>query len=183
MFLVICMVGGEKVRLTPRNRLIVGISLLGFFLMTIWFAPRVLFLNLSRSIPRGLYLRVPLGTVKVGETVAYMPTDDVVMLMREREWIADGQEPLPFLKYIGGLPGDSFSAQGHRFFINGKYVGEILDADIKGQALPQLRGEHEIQEWEFLPLASNPNGFDGRYTGCVPFNRIIAKVVPVWVVD
>ena len=119
----------------------------------------------------------------VGDIVAYYPTDEVVSDMRRRGWFKDGQTPLPFLKYVGGLSGDVYSADGHSFYINGDYVGEILGMDSNGNPLPRHEGTHQVPPQEFLPLASDPKGFDGRYTGCVPLDRIFAKVVPIWVVN
>lgn len=171
-------------RKIPQNRLAFSLFLLIGSLILIWCSPRVLFLNVSKSIPHGLYLRVSAENFQVGDVVVYDPTADVVAIMRERGWLKDGQEPIPFLKYIGALPGDTYSTQHHIFSINGAYVGEILDRDGQGQALPQLFPRlHEVPLHTFLPLANDPHGFDGRYTGCVPMNRIIAKVIPIWVVN
>ncbi len=172
---------GTVKAISPK-RLFIGVALLLFILILIWFPPQIFYFNISDSIPFGLYFRISSDTLAVGDIVAYQPTDDVVAGMRQRGWIRDGQEPL-FLKYIGGLPGDTFSSSNHRFFINGKYIGDILDFDTKGNPLPQIQGSFQVPVQEFLPLATNPEGFDGRYTGCVPIDRIVAKVVPVWVVN
>lgn len=167
-----------------RKRLFFSLSLFVFLLLAIWFFPKVLFLNFSQSIPRGLYLRVPFGKLQVGDIVAYIPPDDVIVFMKAREWLKEGQDPVPFLKYVGALPGDIYFIRNHMFFINGARIGEVLVIDGRGQELPQLSKTsiYEVPKEEFLPLASNPHGFDGRYTGCVPIERIIAKVIPVWVV-
>ena len=165
-----------------RKRLIFSVFFLMFSLAAIWLLPRVLFLNFSSSIPRGLYLRVSSEQLHVGDIVVYTPTDDVIIFMKERGWLKENQEPMPFLKYVGGLFGDDYSTRNHSFWVNGNYVGEILVTDSKGQPL-QISGTHKVLEKSFLPLASNPDGFDGRYTGCVPINRIIAKVIPIWVVN
>lgn len=166
----------------PRKRLAVGFVILGFFLICVWRPPNLFLLNFSDSVPAGLYLRVSCRTVNVGDMVVYMPTDDVVDWMRKRGWFKDGEKPLPFLKYVGGLSGDTFAAIGHRFYINDEYIGDILDTDSGGIALPQISGAHQVPAQEFLPLSSDAKGFDGRYTGCVPINRIIAKAIPLLVV-
>ena len=167
-----------------HNRLVVSLFLLGCFLNVIDFLPKVLILNVSKSMPRGLYLRVLSENFKVGDVVVYEPTDDVVAFMRERGWLKEDHEPIPFLKYIGALPGDTYSTQNHIFSINGAYIGEILDRDGKGQALPKLsQSLHKVSLHTFLPLSNDPRGFDGRYTGCVPMDRIMAKAIPIWVVN
>ncbi len=151
-------------------------------MVVIWFPPHIIYFNRSDSIPYGLYIRDFSGDIKVGDIVAYMPTDEIVEGMRERGWIRAGQEPLPFLKYVGALPGETYSTVDHRFLINGLYVGEIFDTDTRGKALPHIFGTFKVPTQEFLPLSSDAHGFDGRYTGCVPMNRIITKVIPLWVV-
>ena len=170
--------GFGRIKDISRKRLLTGCCMLAFFLTIIWLSPQILFLNFSDSIPRGLYLRIPVGTtVKVGDIVVYMPTDDVVVMMRSLGWLEDGQPPKPFLKYVGAISGDIFSVCGHSFSINGDYVGDVLNTDSKGQVLPRINGSFLVSDFEFLPISSNAHGFDGRYTGCVPINRIISKAI------
>lgn len=159
-----------------------GLPLLALVLASVWLHPKFIFINFTDSIPRGIYLRVSLGQIRKGDTVAYLPPDGVSTIMLKRGWISKGNT-VPFLKYVGGVPGDTFCVYERKFSINGVYVGEVLAADSKGHPLPQYIGTHEVPDREFLPLASNPKGFDGRYTGCVPMERIIARVIPLLVVD
>ena len=165
----------------PRKRLLISGFVLAFFLICIWFSPKLLFVNFTDSIPCGLYLRVPLENIQTGDIVAYMPSDEVVAFMRDRGWLKEGREPIPFLKYVGGIQGDSYAVIGHVFFINGEEIGDVLCNDSRGQALPYYQGAFIIHKGEFLPLSSDSKGFDGRYTGCVPLERVIAKAIPILV--
>lgn len=145
--------------------------------------PQILFWNVSQSVPQGLYLKVPMETIAVGDFVVYSPTDEVLTIMKERGWLAENKNQHSFLKYVGGLSGDSYAVRDNKFFINGKFIGETLLCDTNGNTLPVIQGAHDIPAGEFLPVSDDVRSFDGRYTGTVPIERIIAKVIPLLVVN
>lgn len=151
--------------------------------LPIWMKTPVVFLNLSPSVPRGVYLRVPRDEVRAGDCVAYLPTEEVAGIMRNLGWTGDDKEACPFLKYVGAIAGDRYTVSATSFFVNGEYIGEAVAEDSRGHALPLARGTHIVPEGEFLPVACSPKSFDGRHTGTVPVGRIVAKVIPLLVVD
>ena len=145
--------------------------------------PQFIFVNFSRSAPRGLYLRSPQGEIHVGDGVVYLPTEKAADVMRGCGWLSEGESPRPFLKFVGALSGDWYSVSSKSFFVNGDYIGEAVSEDSEGHPLPLMLGTHVVPEGEFLPITRSPRSFDGRYTGTVPLGRIVAKVIPILVVD
>ena len=105
-------------------------------------------------------------------------------VMRSNGWMAYDESPHLFLKKVGALSGDRYTVLCRSFFVNGQYLGEAIIEDSKGRPLPLAIGTHIVPEREFLPVAAySARSFDGRYTGTVPLDCIVARVIPILVVD
>lgn len=167
-----------------RSWQIVGICTSIFLIFQIWMQIPVFYVNFSSSLPRGIYFRVPQGKIHVGDYVIYLPPEDVVDVMRRCGWLSEGVLPHLFLKNVAALAGDRYTVSAHSFFVNGQYIGEAIPEDSEGHSLPLASGTHIVPENEFLPVAAySSRSFDGRYTGTVPLDCIVAKVIPILVVD
>lgn len=134
--------------------------------------------NGSGSVPRGFYLRVPIGTLSNGDYVVFRPNELAERFSVARGW--SKPEEL-WLKQIGALPGESYSVHPVtlQFFANGHYIGQSVLRDSEDRPMPKLCGEYAVPDGEFLPVGNNPRSFDGRYTGTVPIVQIQAKVIPI----
>lgn len=138
------------------------------------------FLNITDSLPMGLYLRIPAAVLEHGDYIVYEPEESVKQMVRDYGW-GDGEHV--FLKCVGAVAGESYAIHEdtHEFTIEGQHAGPVFDADTTGHPLPQLRGKFIVPEGHVLPVATNPRSFDGRYTGSIPVSCIKAKVVPLWI--
>lgn len=138
------------------------------------------FLNITDSLPIGLYIRVPMTDFQRGDYIVYEPSEDVRHMVVDYGW-GDGKHV--FLKQIGAVPGDHYAIneETKEFLIEGEYRGRVFDTDTQGHRLPQLRGEFTVPEGYVLPVATNPRSFDGRYTGTISVKSINAKVIPLWI--
>ncbi len=142
--------------------------------------PKILFWNTTYSVPRGLYMMVPLGNLKVGDYVLFMGTDEIRNLAVEREWMR--KESL-FLKRIGALAGDEYSvSEATKFFhIKGEFMGTVRDVDSKGRELPhKVKGNQVVPPDHFLPVGDSTRSFDGRYYGPQPISTIKYRVIPIY---
>lgn len=137
------------------------------------------FLNITDSLPLGLYLRIPGGDYQKGDYIVYEPSEDVRRMVADYGW-GDGNHV--FLKQIGAVSGEHYAVHGEppEFTIEGTVRGRVFDSDTQGHPLPKLRGEFIVPEGHVLPVATNPRSFDGRYTGTIPVGCIKAKVIPLW---
>ena len=138
----------------------------------------MVYLNLTESLPVGVYVRVPKFEIECGDYVVYEPSEEIKNLIRENGW-GDGEQK--FLKLVGGVQGDEYEVEEkHRIFlVNGKFAGQVFRTDTAGNKLPQLQGKFKVGEGEILPLGTNLRSFDGRYTGTIKTSEIEAKVVPL----
>ena len=137
------------------------------------------FLNITDSLPLGLYLRIPGGDYQKGDYIVYEPSEEVRRMVADYGW-GDGNHV--FLKQIGAVAGEHYAVHGEppEFTIEGTVRGRVFDSDTQGHPLPKLRGEFIVPEGHVLPVATNPRSFDGRYTGTIPVGCIKAKVIPLW---
>lgn len=140
-------------------------------------AGSLFYINTSPSIPRGIYLRVPMLALQRQDYVVYRPTEECISTAMSRGWI-NNQDTL-FIKHIGGLSGDVYEVdKTYGFYILHQYYGHISEYDACGQSIPCKYGSYIVPDSMFLPAGDSPKSFDGRYTGPVPRDNIQAKVVP-----
>ncbi len=138
----------------------------------------IFYLNVTSSLPTGLYLKVPSTNYWRGDYVVYEPTEEVKNIIIQNKW---GNAKCDFLKKVGALAGDTYSVNSDTliFKINGQYIGQVYETDNEGKTLPKLRGEFKVEEGYILPIATGARSFDGRYSGTIPESRIKAKVIPI----
>ena len=140
--------------------------------------PKIFYVNVTSSLPQGLYVRVPRREITKGDYIVYEPTAEVKEIIIKNGW---GEGKHDFLKTVGAVSGEKYSidSQTLAFEINGKYVGQVYEKDNAGNELPKLRGKFEVPQGYILPVATSARSFDGRYSGVIPKSRIKAKVVPI----
>ena len=140
--------------------------------------PKIIYFNVTSSLPQGFYLRIPCKECRRGDYIVYEPNEEVKTLIIKNGW-SDGKHD--FLKKVGATAGDKYSvdAETLKFEIEGKYVGQVYETDNAGNVLPKLRGEFEVPKGYVLPIATSARSFDGRYSGAIPKSQIKARVVPI----
>ena len=165
----------SKLNEWQKKRIIAG-SLVVLFVLFINFAPKIIYLNTTRSLPLGLYLAIPGKNLRHGDIVVYVPPEEVREMIRERNY---GSGDVLFLKHVGGLPGDVYGVAEDKFIVNGELKGMVQRQDNAGNPMPVMDGPHIVPEGEFLPMGEKINSLDGRYMGTVPMESIMTRVVPI----
>ena len=140
---------------------------------------RIIYVNLTDSVPRGVYVRVPKNKIMRGDYIIYEPTEKIQKIMIANGW-SKGKEK--FLKIAVGISGDKYEI-GENFIVNRKNLGRVFAKDSSGHELPKIYGKYEVAEGEILPAGTNVKSFDGRYTGTIKESEIEAKVVPIILID
>jgi len=172
-------------RLLPRSRvrrpLVLGLAWCGLWAgsAALWhaFGPPLL-LNLTTSVPRGLYVLTPPAPPARGMLVAFPPPAAVAALVVTRGYLAPRT---PLLKPVAALPGETVCVQNDGVFIEGDFVAPVTSVDALGRPLPRWRGCVTLGVGEVFPLSTwTPRSFDGRYFGPVPVASLLGRVTPVW---
>ena len=141
------------------------------------FGPTLL-LNLTPSLPKGVYKLEPVTDIKKGEIVAFRPPARVYRALGTRAWL--NEEKL-FIKPIGATTGDTVCNKGNVLLVNQDRELLVSHSDSQGQKLPRLEGCRTVGSREFLPISTHsPRSFDGRYFGPIPTSGIVGKATPLF---
>jgi len=147
---------------------------LAVWAMATFCAHRPFVVNLSPSLPLGLYRRVPAEPERgrlVEFSLAVEPPSRVRHAFAQR-----------VLKPIVAVCGDYVDTSGDWLRINGQRVAPIYTRDSTGHALPIWRASRRLEEDEFFTYSARvPNSFDSRYYGPIPRRDIVAVYIPLWI--
>lgn len=141
-------------------------------------APRLL-LNVTASVPPGLYVRsplTPLSTLTHGMLVTFPPPASVASFAVRRGYLAP---QIPLLKPLAALPGETVCVHDHGVVLQGDFVAPVALADRLGRPLPRWRGCLTLGPGEVFPLSLAPRSFDGRYFGPVAVESLLGRAIPV----
>ena len=157
---------------TARARRTWSSLVLGGLVLAAVLSTRWVRLNLSPSVPYGLYRLTALGAPLARGTLVMLPVPARVQAWHHW-WI-------PLLKPVAGVPGDTVCHLDHTLFINGTSYGPIHQ-EAHGQPLPQPdAGCHTVPEGMVFLASQAPRSLDGRYLGMTPVATLTAVVTPLW---
>ena len=153
-------------------------ALLGFVWAAIFpVSPRFIW-NASASVPIGLYAIRPAGALHVTELVVVRPPAALASFLDQRRYLPKG---VPMLKRILALPGQTACRSNRTITVDGIAMGEALDHDRNGRALPTWEGCRVVGGDEvFLMNWQSEDSFDGRYFGPLPASTIVGRADPLW---
>jgi len=128
-------------------------------------------LNVSGSLPYGLYRLVPLPQPLPRGTVVLLPVPASVQHVWSR-WT-------PLLKPVAAVAGDTVCSTAGQLWINGKDYGPIL-RDAYGHPLPHMpQGCFVVPEGEVFLASHVRHSLDSRYFSCVRIGELTAQALPV----
>ena len=140
-------------------------------------APKLLW-NASASVPIGLYAVRRALPLHVGELVVVTPPEPLAQFFAARRYLPLG---VPLAKHILALPGQTVCRTGRAITVDDAIVGEALEHDRFGRALPHWQGCRALAPGEvFVMNTVPPDSLDGRYFGALPLTTIIGRADPIW---
>lgn len=163
------------------RRHILGVALLavtGIAATSVADMPTKLIWNATASAPIGLYSIAPADRLIVPELVAVMPPEPLAGFMVARGYVGRG---VPLLKRVIGLPGQRVCRTGRAITVDGVEMGDALDRDRIGRALPVWQGCRFIADGQlFLMNIDARDSLDGRYFAPFPASAVIGRALPLW---
>ena len=139
--------------------------------------PRSLIINLTASVPLGLYIRSR-GQPKIGQMV-------LIRLPTSLRDFAAQRGYLPFgwllIKSVTAGPGDVICRLASRVWIRGHSEVWALRVDGLGRPLPKWSGCQRLEASELFVLGTHSGSFDGRYFGPINRQSVVAVVRPILV--
>ena len=151
----------------PRSSLVLGVLVLAAVVSTRWVR-----LNLSPSVPLGVYrlerLAPPLAR---GTLVILSPPASI------RPW---WRSLASLLKPVAAVAGEEVCGVGGELFVHGEWYGPIY-TEADGKPLPHLDGCQVVPEGTVFLASTQPKSLDGRYFGVTPIADLTARAVPLWI--
>lgn len=154
-----------------------GIFSLALFLLRI---------NISLSLPQGLYCRLPGRRFSPGALVALCLPPRASALYRAHGRAPAGSCPdrlPPFLKAIGATGGEliTFGPEGLRAGGGILPFSAPRPFDSAGRPLPHAGyGTYRLSPGSLWLYAPQPNSFDSRYFGPQPAPLVLYRLMPLW---
>lgn len=138
---------------------------------------RRLTINVTPSLPRGLYWLTSNHDPSRGSIVVLFPPAPIRELIAQRAYLAPS---IPLLKRVVALPGDSVCTCGERYLAGGVDLGPIASADSAGRPLPPpFPFCGTVPSGAAFVAGSGPSSLDSRYFGPVWLSAVTV-VVPLW---
>lgn len=164
------------------KKIVIPLSML-YILMIMGYIPlpKLFTINVSASMPLGIYLLEAPEDINRGDIIVFEADDDVMSIAYERGWMKPGMH---FLKYVYAVGGDVYSIKNGRYIVNGVDKGAVQKYDSESRTLPSFlhEGDYVVPDGYILTGTPAMNSFDSRYYGPVPINRVYnkAKYVLGW---
>ena len=158
------------------------LTLLGLFTLL---TPRVLRVNLTPSLPLGLY-RIVHRPVSREALVEICPPLDLTSMALRRGYLGRGPCPggaRPLLKTVLAMPGDRLVLTRFGIARGGPFLPSSapLSSDSQSRPLPRLAlGLHEVPPGGLWLYAPHPHSFDSRTFGTVSSGLLRNTLEPLW---
>lgn len=147
-----------------------AILIVGFFLFD--FAKENFRINVSESIPTGIYRVYPIDTIKKGDCIVFETDESTREFMLKRGYIKENSKA--FIKKVAGMEGDIIEI-GEYLKINDKTIKKIYAKDSMGNPLPLKTGKYTLKKDEFFMLGDHERSFDSSYMGIIKREQMLKK--------
>jgi conjugative transfer signal peptidase TraF len=153
--------------------------LLAGLLLANWAAPfaRQLTLNLTSSMPRGLYVLSSPANLRTGDIVTFPVPATARAVVRERHYLPPQAS---LLKHVVALEGESVCLDGEHLVVNQRELAIIRRVDSQGRPLQPFPFCGTVPTGMVFVAADSPTSFDSRYFG--PVSRTSLRLArPLWI--
>lgn len=158
-----------------RTFLLVGLGGLAFIGVACLLSSRLAW-NLTDSLPRGLYLRLPQGSPNKGDIVAFQVPQKVRRMVFDRRYLPPRAQ---LFKRVIAVTGDRVCTREGRYSVNDETIGKVLDVDTRGDPLPVHRFCGVVPPGHYYVGSRSPRSFDSRYFGPVA-SASLTRLLPLW---
>ena len=132
-------------------------------------------LQVTDSMPKGLYLVRPAAAFQRGDLVLLDPPTAVAPLMIGRGWLG---ADMKLLKPIAAAAPDEVCLRDGQVYVNGRAVAPIFAVDRTNRPLPRLYLCRRLAADEvFLLSTRTPYSFDSRYFGPVAVGALAGRAL------
>jgi conjugative transfer signal peptidase TraF len=153
-----------------------------------WRAGVGMAINLSPSMPRGVYLTRPVSEPKIGDWVSLCIPSDSAPVYRSRGYLPESSRCpsglAPVMKPIVATSGDIVSIEHDGIRVNDLLIpnSPIFDTDSNGRSISHLPlgWSSRLAASEYFVLATfHPRSLDSRYYGPIRRIQILQSLIPL----
>lgn len=155
----------------PARRYTRSTCVLGGLVLTLVVSTRWVRVNVSPSVPFGLYHLTALDSPLRPGTLVVLPVPDVMRPWWREWWV-------PLLKPVAAVGGDVVCVEQGWLRVGGDWLGPVL-AEAHGKLLPHWEGCHVVPEDHVFLASDAPHSLDSRYFNSVPISQLTAAAVPL----
>ena len=148
------------------SSLVLGMLVLAAVVSTRWVR-----LNLSPSVPMGLYRLRALPSVLTPGMLVLLPVPAAV-----RPWHRGG---MPVLKPVAAVAGEEVCVRDSGLWIGRQWYGDVY-GEADGKRLPHLDGCKVVLDGSVFLASTQPRSLDGRYFGMTPLTDLTARAMVLW---
>jgi conjugative transfer signal peptidase TraF len=166
----------------------IAVFLLGIIGMVLFLVVMGLRVNLTDSIPVGLYRMTGIKNIKHAYVIFCPDNKPVFQQARDRGYIDHGLCPGGYgylMKKVVATQGDQISVIASGVFVNQTLIPFSIPkaSDGANRALPQWHVlNYQLKDDELITMTSQSAwSFDSRYYGPVRLGQIKGVITPVWV--
>ena len=135
----------------------------GLFFAVCFFVSQHCYINVSASLPRGIYLKTS-QAIANGTYVVFHPT------AAQQPLVSKYVKNTPLMKRVAALPGQAYQ------------LPPASDTDSKGRAItPFCPKTGIVPSEQFVVIGDTKYSLDSRYLGFVPQSSIIDTITPLFV--
>ena len=138
-----------------------------------------LVVNLTASMPRGLYLLSRDPSPREHDIVVVRLTPAANAIAVSRGYLAAHH---PVLKRVAGVAGDRICRFGGTVSINGRPAAFAHARDRAERALPRWHGCLRLSPRQLFVLGTAAGSFDSRYFGIIDQSAIVGIAHPLWLI-
>lgn len=143
-------------------------------------------INLSASMPQGIYLLTAVSTVNVGDFVMVCLDPVLAQLALQRGYLHAGNcanSTQPLLKQVAAKSNDKVELLANAVIINGKILPHSVTSsmDSSNRLLPAIsRGTYILNAHQlWLYGTESAKSWDSRYFGAVDISYVVSVVNPL----
>ena len=154
--------------------------LVPFMLIFPYGRPSFLLLNISPSIPVGIYRRIWLTHVEVGDIVQFAIPEAAHGFVKER--LGKVRSNWTILKPVAAISGDYVCVRDGALYINSRPIGPVVETDSAGRKVATWEGCRRLEEREFFVVSTViERSFDSRVYGPIREEDLRGVYAPLWV--
>ncbi len=158
------------------SKLIPFICIIGIIMFLDGFS--ILRINLTASVPPGVYLRIPQKDISYGSYAVFRLPNTLASQLRVAPWYPKGEF---FIKEVIGIEGDTIEPAHNGYRVNGIELFPRFNQDRYGNTLPQaLERVYTVPPESLILGSEHPYSFDSRYFGVVYLSELDGVYRLLW---